>query len=350
MQLTVSGFNLHVLPAVARGAVWDAPVLGLGALCTGNAGGIAARLVLRNGGGAPLIETDADLNRAAETVAATVTLPSRGFGEWLAFAPPGLIPPGVKLEGNAAMRLHAKAQLPFGKQMEADWEVKTTPGRLTLPGQPQLLQFPGGALDGKGSLNGSDLRATARLALGENNPWAEILVDGAVDLETLKGRFTAKSPGADVAQLAALIPGPGVAFASSAPLKFEAGADFDLRNRGFENLRLQFDLPAARVNLSARSLDLPTVSATVTGRASPGVPGADARAAVRVKAIFASGVVSTDSSAEWDGKSGRLRVRSQSAPFDCNLLAGLIPRLSAGTVVVLPISWVLEFTEYEIRP
>jgi hypothetical protein len=77
----------------------------------------------------------------------------------------------------------------------------------------------------------------------------------------------------------------------------------------------------------------------VNGRASAGFPESEASIAASVKATFPTGAVTVGSSASWDGKSGRLRVRSQSTPFDVNLLLGFVPGLPAGIAVSLPVSW-----------
>ena len=109
-RMAIAGFQLHVLPAVPEAAAWNAPVLGLDGSLTGRSEGMAARIVLRNGSGSALIESEADLFPGAETVASTLTVPQRSFREMLAFVPPGLIPQGVKLEGEAGIQFHAKAQ------------------------------------------------------------------------------------------------------------------------------------------------------------------------------------------------------------------------------------------------
>ena len=70
-RMAIAGFQLHVLPAVPETAVWNAPILGLDGLLTGRSEGMAARIVLRNGSGSALIESEADLFPGAETVAST---------------------------------------------------------------------------------------------------------------------------------------------------------------------------------------------------------------------------------------------------------------------------------------
>jgi len=108
----------------------------------------------------------------------------------LAFVPPGLIPQGVKLEGEAGIQFHAKAQLPLTKAVTADWEARVVSGRLTLPPLPKPVEFPDTMFQGNAALKGSALETTARLTGGGTEPWAEILLEGAVDLHSLKGTLS----------------------------------------------------------------------------------------------------------------------------------------------------------------
>jgi hypothetical protein len=340
-RVAIAGFQLHVLPVSPGTAVWNAPVLGLDGLLIGRSEGMAARIALLSESGERLIESETELSPRTETVAATLTVPRRSFREMLAFAPPGIVPVGVKLEGGAEFRLHARAQLSAG-EIAADWEARVVSARLTLPALPKPLELPDTVFQGDAGLKGSMLETTARLAGGGTEPWAEIVLGGAVDLHSLKGTFSVKSPHVDLAQLAALMPQPGIVFASAAPLKFEAGADFDWLNRSAEKFRLQLDLAAGHAFANGRAVDWPAVNASIAGHAAAGFPDSEASVAASVKADFPTGALTTDSSADWDGKSGRLRVRSHSTPFDVNLVLGLVSRLPAGTAVSLPVSWNLD--------
>jgi hypothetical protein len=341
-QVAIASAQLHVLPAIHGEAPWDTPILGLEGLLTGLNQAMTAGVVLRNESGTALVKTDTDLRLGSESVVSTVTAPQLSVREILALLPPGLVPSGVKVEGEADGQLHAQVQLPLTKEVTADWEVRVASGRLTLPASPKPIEFPDTRFEGKASLKGSALKTTVRLTGGGSAPWAEILLDVAVDLDSLKGSFAVKSPGTDLARLAALMPQLEVSFPAALPLKFEAGADFDWPNRAAENLRLRLDLAAGHVTVGGRPLDWSAVGATVTGRASAGFPESAASIGVSVKAAFPLGTVAADSSAVWDGKSGRLRVQSQSTPFDAGLLLGIVPGMPAGTAVALPVSWLLE--------
>ena len=341
-QMAVASFQLHVLPAVRGETPWDAPVLGMEGSLTGLDREMAAHVVLRNGTGAALIESETDLRLGAETIVSTVAVPRTNFRDMLAFAPPGLLPPGAKVEGAAEIRLHAQAQLPAAKGLTADWDVRVAPGRVTLPALSAPVEFPETRLEGRASLKDSALETTVRLAAGGSAPWAEIVSDFAVDLHSLKGTFTVKSPGADVARLAALVPHADVSFPTALPLKFEAGADFDWPDRAVENLRIKLDLPAGRGVVNGRTVNWPAVGMAVNGRASPGFPESEASIAASMNAALPPGMVTIDLSAAWDGRSGRLRVQSQSTPFDSSLLLDLVPNLPAGTAISLPVSWMFD--------
>jgi hypothetical protein len=272
----------------------------------------------------------------------TVTIPHLGVRDALALLPPGLVPPGVKAEGEADLRLHVQAQLPLTKEVTTEWEVHLAPGRLMLPDQSKPLEFPDIRVTGRALLKGAELETTVRLTGGGGAPWTDIQLEGAMNLQSLKGSFRVKSPGTDLARLAAMVPQCGVSFPAATVLRFEAGANVDWPGRGAENLLLQLDLDAGHVVVGNRELETPGIGVKVSGRTAAGFPGSEANIAVSVRAAFPQMTVAVDSDAIWDGKSGRLRVQSRSTPFDAGLLLRYVPRLPAGTTLSLPVSWTVE--------
>jgi len=341
-QIAIAGLQLNVLPAVRQNAFWHSPVLSMeGSLAGGNPG-LIAKLTLRNASGATLVEGAATLRPDSEKVDATATIPHVGFRDMLALLPPGLIPPGVAGEGAADIRLQLQAQLPLPGEVAAEWEAHLSPSRLTLPDWPKPLEFPETRLGGKASLKGAQLEASAQLAGGGRAPWTDVQLDAAMNLQSLKGTFHVKSPGTDLAQLAAMVPQWGLSFATATALRLDASADFDGCCRAAENVRLRLDLDAGQLITGNRKLDTPGIGIVVSGRAAPGFPASDARMAVSANAVFPHVTVSMDSDGIWDGKSGRLRVRSHSTPFDAGLFLQYFPRLPAGTALSLPVSWEIE--------
>ena len=341
-RVAITGVQLHVLPAVRQTTPWHSQVLALEGSAAGRNTGLTAQVALRNARGATLVEGTADLQPESETIVASLAIPHLGVGEALALLPPGLVAPGVSAESEADIRLHVQAQLPLTKEVTAEWEVHLASGRLTMPGQPKPLEFPETRLVGKGSLKGAELESTLRLAGGGSAPWIDIQAEAAVNLQSLKGSFRIKSPGADLARLAAMVPQAGVSFPAATVLRFETSGEVDWPRRAAENFQMRLDLDAGHVIVGPRELELPKIGVTVSGRAAPGFPESEASIAISGSAAFPQTTVAVDSDAVWEGKSGRLRVRSHSTPFDAGLFLQYVPRLPAGTMLALPVSWTVE--------
>lgn len=231
-RLAVTGFQLHVLPATRATAAWSSPVLALEGGLAGRNPGMTAQLSLRNARGATLVEDSSELRPDAETVVSALTIPQLGIRDALAMVPPGLVPPGLTAESAVDLRLNARMKLPLTKEITANWEAHLSPGRLTLPGQAKPMDLPDTRVAGKMSLKGADLETSLRLVGGGSAPWADVELEAAVNLQSLKGSFRVQSPGIDLARLAAMVPQAGVSFSAATALKFEANAEVELAFEG----------------------------------------------------------------------------------------------------------------------